>query len=142
MVASTNSLAAGAWENAKSVPAAKVAQVLQVASFSRAVATAQLDEADDETEIAYLPAGMTVYQIIVEATDMDTNGTPTLAYNIELGGSSIGSFTIGQAAGSALVTLATPATTTDYTLLSMVVTTGAATAAAGTITVRVLYTTP
>lgn len=141
MVASTNSLAAGAWENAKSVPAAKVAQVLQVASFSRAVATAQLDETDDETEIAYLPAGMTIYQCIVEATDMDT-GTPALAYNIEVGGSSIGSFTVGQSAGSALVTLATPVTTTDFTLLSMVVTTGAATPAAGTITVRLIYTTP
>lgn len=141
MVASTNSLAANAWRDANSVPAAKIAQVLQIVSFSRAVATAQLDETDDETEIAYLPPGMTIYQVIVQATDMDT-GAAALAYNIEVNGSSIGSFTVGQSAGSALVTLAAPVTTTGIELLSMVITTGATTPAAGTITVRLIYTTP
>lgn len=142
MTASTASLAVGAWKDANAVPVWKAASVLQIASFSKAVATAQLDEEDDATEIAYLPAGMTVYQVIVTATDMDS-GTAALVYDIELAGTKIVTgATVGQSAGTALTTLTTPLTTTDYSLLSMVVTTAAATAVAGTITVRVIYTTP
>lgn len=85
-----------------------------------------------------VPAGFTVTGIIAVATDMDTNGSPTLALSVGDAGSSVrylSSSTIGQA-GTTTQTLATTGLlfqNTAETEILVTMTTGSATAAAGTL---------
>jgi hypothetical protein len=143
MTASTTSLAAGSWRNANTVPMFK-GPALHVHAFdSTAIATTQIDEQDDITEVGYLPAGVTVYGLIINATDLDTAGSPALVYKAILGSTDVVTgITVGQSASTSAFYLGTPYTTTDYTVLSLKVTTAAGTAASGTIKVRALYTAP
>lgn len=93
-----------------------------------------------QTAVCRVPAGFVVQAIYAAATDMDTNGTPTLALNIGDSGSAarfMSASTIGQA-GTSSTTLAAAGsyyqfpTDTDILLQPSA---NAATAAAGTLTV-------
>jgi hypothetical protein len=85
-----------------------------------------------------VPAGFTVTGIIAVATDMDSNGSPTLALSVGDSGSSVrhlSSSTIGQA-GTTTQTLATTGLLYQHTAeteILVTVTTGSATAVAGTL---------
>ena len=140
MTAATQALSATAWRNANTLPNAGIAGVLNIGSFAAVtVATTALDEQNDVFELGYVPAGVTVHGFIVTATDMDT-GSAALVYTLRIGGTDkVTGVTTGQSAGSA-VHWCTPTTTTALTVVDAKVTTAAATAAQGTVTVRVLYT--
>lgn len=92
-------------------------------------------------EAFVVPAGFTVTGIIAVASDMDTNGTPTLALSVGDAASGtryLSSSTIGQA-GTLTQAFTTPASTnvlfayTADTKILVTATTGSATAAAGTL---------
>lgn len=89
-------------------------------------------------EAFIVPAGFTVTGIIAVASDMDTNGTPTVALSVGDSGSStrfLSSSTIAQAGGTT-TTLASTGLLYAYTAdtkILVTATTGSATAAAGTL---------
>jgi len=47
-----------------------------------AMTTAMLDNVNDDVGLFYVPAGAVIVGAMVSATDMDTNGSPTLAFDI------------------------------------------------------------
>ena len=109
-----------------------------------AVTTAMIDNVDDEVGLFWLPAGAVVVGGTISATDMDTNGTPTLA--IDVGDTAdedrlFAASTVGQAG-----TLSTSFARTGHmykyataTLIKAYVQAVAATGAAGTLNVSVRY---
>lgn len=105
--------------------------------FTTSVATTSLDEQDDIFEIGYVPAGVTVIGFVVKSTDLDTDGTPTIVFKLQLAGSDIVTGIDVGKAGTSGFYACTPTTTTASSLLQGKVTTAATAAAAGTV-----YTTP
>jgi hypothetical protein len=105
-------------------------------------ATNQL-ELNDVMEVCYLPAGVKVWGIGYYATDMDTNVSPALAQKITIGSTDVVTgIADGRAGSSSYYPLATPITTTDYTLVKITNTAASATAATGSAKVRFYYTAP
>lgn len=108
-------------------------------TFGRRVSLATTDLATGSVVEAFIvPAGFTVTGIIAVATDMDSNGSPTIAISVGDSGSStrfLSSSNIGTN-GSSTTTLASTgllfAYTTDTKIL-VTMTTGSATAVAGTL---------
>lgn len=105
-----------------------------------AVAILAADVAVGKTTALFrVPAGFTALGIYAAASDMDTNGSPTLALSLGDSGSGVrllSSSTIGQA-GTTTSTLASTGAGYKFTVdteIVMTATTGAATAAAGTLT--------
>lgn len=99
----------------------------------------------DTLEFFYLPANAKVIMAVLEATDMDTNVSPTLALNIGDSGVADRLFaasTVGQAAtlSSAIATAGHHATYSSKTLIKGTASTNAATGAAGSVYLTVLYT--
>ena len=87
-----------------------------------------------------LPANFVVLHGAIWATDMDTNGTPTLAFNVGVAGTANAFFaasTVGQAgtASGALAVTGYGFTTTAKTRVNVTVSAAAATAAAGTLNI-------
>jgi hypothetical protein len=141
----TYSLTTGSTANAFRPLAQYVAQKTNVITM----ATTDLD-LNDTFDICRLPKGARVLDIILSATDMDTNGTPTLVIDVGDSGDTdrfIDGATVGQGAGTiragnvagSAATLAAHTAYTAETLIYGTIATAAATAAAGTITVTVLY---
>jgi hypothetical protein len=92
-----------------------------------------------------LPAGARVHLAVLSASDMDTNGTPTLTLNVGDSGSAARLFsasTVGQAgtASTALAATGVGNLYTTKTRITGVAANNAATGAAGTVTLSVLYT--
>ena len=56
----------------------------QQATFIRsyAITTAMIDNVNDEIELCIVPAGAVITEIGLRCTDMDTNGTPTLKWDV------------------------------------------------------------
>jgi hypothetical protein len=107
--------------------------------FGRRVVLATTDLATGSIVEAFMvPAGFTVTAIIAVATDMDSNGSPTLALSVGDSGSGVrhlSSSTIGQA-GTTTQTLASTGLLYNYTTdtkILVTATTGSATAVAGTL---------
>lgn len=99
----------------------------------------------DVIQFGYLPKYARVVDATLKGTDMDTNGTPTLAFNVGDAGDADRLFaasTVGQTAVIARMT----ATTgfgyryDDETLITGAPSTNAATGAAGTLELFVFYT--
>lgn len=115
-----------------------------VDGVSVAVTTAMIDNANDEVELLWVPAGAVICNVELRATDMDTNGTPTLKFDVGDDGDEdrlIAATTTGQ---TATFTTTLEATGFLYkyataTKLKAFVNTAAATAAAGTLYFRVEY---
>lgn len=98
----------------------------------------------DTINFFYLPANARIVFACLESTDMDTNGTPTLALNIGDSGSAARLFsasTVGQAGtlSQAIATAGQGFKTTGKTLITGVASTNAATGAAGTLSLTVFY---
>ena len=93
-----------------------------------------------QTALFRVPAGFVAQSLYAAASDMDTNGTPTLALNIGDAGSAarlLSASTIGQA-GTSTSTIATTGAYYQFTADTDILlqpSTNSATAAAGTITV-------
>ncbi|MES2904410.1 MAG: hypothetical protein V4696_09525 [Pseudomonadota bacterium] len=105
--------------------------------------TAALTTAD-VLQFGYLPKYARVVDALLEASDMDTNGSPTLAFNIGDAGDVDRLFaasTAGQAAGITRMTLATGFgyRYDDETLITGAPSTNAATGAAGTLALYVWF---
>lgn len=108
-------------------------------AFGRRVALGTADLVTGQVVAAFkVPAGFVATGIIAVATDMDTNGSPTLALSVGDSGSGtrhLSSSTIGQA-GTTTQTLASTGLLYAYTAdtdILVTATTGSATAAAGTL---------
>lgn len=99
----------------------------------------------DTLNFFYLPIGARVIHSTLMATDMDTNGSPTLTLNIGDSGSAARLFsasTVGQA-GTLSTAIATTGLGYQYTTETLITGTAAnnaATGAAGTVTLIVTYT--
>jgi hypothetical protein len=143
MTATTVALGTTAWKAANLVAEAP-GPGLSIHSFDAiTVATTSLDEQDDAVEFGHLPAGLLVYALIITAADLDSGGSPALVYKAIIGTTDVVTgITTGQSAGTAAHWLATPYTTAAFDKVTLKVTTAAATAAQGAVTVRVLYSAP
>ena len=108
------------------------------------IATAMIDNTNDEVGLFWLPAGAVVTGATISATDMDTNGSPTLAFDV--GDASdedriFAASNVGQA-GTLSTAMARTAHLYKYatrTRIFAYVQAAAATGAAGTLTVSVRY---
>lgn len=99
----------------------------------------------DTLNFFYLPAGARVHLAVLEATDMDTNVTPTLTLNIGDSGDAgrlFAASTVAQtgAVSSAIAAAGADATYTSETLITGTAQANAATGAAGTVYLTVFYT--
>jgi hypothetical protein len=143
MTAATQALSATAWKGANVMPMGKAVGQLHVHAFDAVtVATAAIDEANDIFELGYLPAGVVVHGFIVKATDMDTGG-PALVWKLRINGVDVVTgLTSGQAGTTSTLYWCDPTTTAGIEVVDGKVTTQATTPAQGTVTVRVLYTSP
>lgn len=100
----------------------------------------------DTIEFFYLPAGARVLHATIEATDMDTNVSPTLTINVGDSGDADRIFaasTVGQA-GTASTAAAVAGAGYKYsskTLITGTAANNAATGAAGTIYLWIMYVT-
>lgn len=99
--------------------------------------------AGDIIQMVKVPRGATVLDVTLTATDMDTNGTPTVAYTVGDTGDAdrfITTSTVGQTGGVARMNAATGANYryTSDTTIDITVGTASATFAAGTLTLTVL----
>lgn len=93
------------------------------------------------TAIARVPAGFVLQGIYTAPSDMDTNGTPTVVFTIGDSGSAnrlvVAANGTGAQTGAINTTLASTGSYYQFTVdtdILMTITTGAATAAAGTMT--------
>jgi hypothetical protein len=99
----------------------------------------------DTLEFFYLPAGAVVLHAVLESSDMDTNGSPTLTLNVGDSGDADRLFaasTVGQAGTVSNSAIATGnlASYSSKTLITGTANANAATGAAGTVSLTVLYT--
>lgn len=106
-----------------------------------AVTTAMIDNTNDEVGLFWVPKGFVVTGVKAGATDMDTNGTPTLAFDV--GDDSdedrlLAASTVGQAGtfSSALARTGFLYKYTERKLIKAYVQAVSATGAAGTLYVE------
>jgi len=111
---------------------------------SYAITTAMIDNANDELELCYVPAGAVITGIHFRCTDMDSNGSPTLKWDV--GDDSdedrlIAATTVGQTASEtqALETTGFGYKYSTATKIKAFVNTAAATGASGTLYFKLQY---
>ncbi len=105
--------------------------------------------ADDLVKLAFLPAEHTLVDVILEADDLDTNGTPTITISVGTLNSAgddienlvITTSTVAQGGGVAraatVAGLQVAASSSDRVLTAKIIT-GGATAAAGTLKLKAI----
>jgi hypothetical protein len=109
-----------------------------------AVTTAMIDNTNDSIGLLWVPKGAVVLRASISGTDMDTNGTPTLAFNVGDSGSATRIFSaanVGQA-GTLVTAMNVGAFLYKFTadtLITAAVSTAAATGAAGTLYFSIEY---
>lgn len=115
--------------------------------------------ANDILELAVIPAGCRPVAVIaVDADDLDTNATPTLAFDVGMMSGAVGDPSLARTCGAEFLTgaqigrtggVAQPSTASAYRVqtapvarsIGVKITTAAATAAPGQIGITVLYAT-
>lgn len=111
---------------------------------SIACTTAMIDNTNDSIELLWLPKGAVVVGAMISASDMDTNASPTLAFDVGDAGDQdrlVAASQVGRA-GTLSITLAPTGHGYKYTAATKIVAyvqTAAATAAAGTLTFTIMY---
>jgi hypothetical protein len=116
--------------------------VTQICSV--ALTTAMIDNANDEVELCWVPKGAVITACELRCTDVDTNGSPTILFDVGDDSSEarlISASTVGQASGTT-TTLAVTGFGYKYTAATKIkcyINTAAATAAAGTLYFRINY---
>ena len=98
----------------------------------------------DTLNFGYLPPNARVLLAVLEATDMDTNGSPTITLNIGDAGSANRLFAASTVAQAGTVSTAIAASGADYlytskTLITGVAANNAATGAAGSVYLTIFY---
>lgn len=98
----------------------------------------------DTLNFFYLPAGARVHLAVLEASDMDTDGTPTITLNIGDSGDADRLFAASTVAQAGTLSTAIATAGADYQYTSETLITGVAAAnatagAAGTVTLTVFY---
>jgi hypothetical protein len=112
---------------------------------ARAVVTcAAAPSSSDTMNFFDLPANARIHYALLQASDMDTNGTPLLALNVGYSGSASALFSASAVGQAGTLAAETSVTAQDLLLTSKTRITGtastnAATGAAGTVTLTVLY---
>lgn len=99
----------------------------------------------DTLNFFYLPAGARVHLAVLEATDMDTSGSPSLTLNIGDADDADRLFAASNVGQSGAVSTAISAAGGDHlytekTLITGTAAANAATGAAGSVTLTVFYT--
>lgn len=134
----------------KSFELAQGSQGLTPVVFTRAFATTEIDNTNDQVLLTpVFPANSRLWLLGISSTDMDTNVSATLTLNIGVGDSDgtldttlISGSTVGQAGTSdQMDATALPGLDVSGKYLIVDVGTAAATAAAGTLTVTFAYST-
>lgn len=116
-------------------------------SYGEVAFTGAITTADSAT-VCNLPVGAIVLGATIEADDLDTNGTPTITLNVGDAGSANRYFaasTVAQTGAVASATATTGVFTTvaaGQTAVIVAVAANAATSAAGSVRVAVLYYLP
>jgi hypothetical protein len=113
-------------------------QIIAGIACTVAVTTAMIDNANDEIELGWVPAGFTVVGVEFRGTDMDTDGSPALVWDVGDADDEdriLAAVTVGQTAtrSDALAAAGTLYTYTTKTRIKAFVKTAAATGAAGTL---------
>jgi len=90
------------------------------------------------TALGYVPAGVTVIAFVVRSADLDS-GTPAIIQSLILGSTTMVTGIDTGKAGTVKLYVCTPTALTEATLIHLKVTTAAATAVAGTVSVSALY---
>lgn len=108
------------------------------------ITTAMIDNVNDEVGLFYLPKGAVITGATISATDMDTNASPTLAFDVGDDSSESRIFAASQVgrAGTLSTAMERGAHLYKYTSATLVkayVQAAAATGAAGTLYVSVRY---
>lgn len=118
--------------------------VLNSVVWTTELATSQL-ELNDVINMGYIPNGATLVGFFAYADDLDSNGSPALAWKITVGSTDVKTgLTIGQATSVSTHSVTQflgiePITMTAATLVKVTFTTAAATAAAGTFVLCPVY---
>lgn len=117
--------------------------VLTGVVWTTELATTQLELAD-VINMGYIPKGATLLGFIPFVDDLDSNGSPALVWKITVGSTDVKTgLTLGQAASLVTNTggfiAIEPITVTAPTLVTVTVTTAAATAVAGTFCLTPVY---
>lgn len=115
----------------------------KVAHFT--VACTAAPSTADTIEFGYVPAGARIVLAVLEATDMDTNVSPTLTLNVGDSGDADRLFAASNVGQAGTLSTAIAATGHGYqyslpTLITGVAANNAATGAAGTLTLTLFYT--
>ena len=113
-----------------------------IAEANVAMTTAMIDNVDDEVGLFWLPKGAVVVGATISGTDMDSNGTPLLAFDVgdvAVESRLIAASQVGRAAtfSNALAPTGHLYKYTADTLIKAFVQAAAATAVAGTLSVAV-----
>lgn len=118
--------------------------VLNSVVWTTELATGQL-ELNDVINMGYIPNGATLVGFFAYADDLDSSGSPALAWKITVGSTDVKTgITIGQATSVSTHSVTQflgiePITMTAATLVKVTFTTAAATAAAGTFVLCPVY---
>jgi hypothetical protein len=118
--------------------------ILNAQNWALELTTAQL-ELNDVLQLGYIPTGATLLGFFAYADDLDSSGSPALAWKITVGATDVKTgITIGQATSVSTHSITQflgiePITMTAPTLVSVTFTTAAATAAAGGFSLIPVY---
>lgn len=126
----------------KPVPSHGLAGDLKAAYFE--VSCTAAPSTSDTINFGYLPAGARVVLAVLESTDMDTGGSPSLTINVGDSGDADRLFaasTVGQAGtlSTAIAVTGAGYSYTSETLITGVANANAATGAAGTLYLTVFF---
>ena len=112
---------------------------------SVAMTTAMLDNANDEVELLWVPKGAVIVGATLSGTDMDTNGSPALLFDVGDADDEdrlISASTVGQAGVTLTSALAAAGHMYKYstaTKIKAFINTASATPAAGTLKFSITY---
>jgi len=118
---------------------------LNVFDVTTELATTQLDDANDDTNLLQFPQNSRLWDVWVDLDDLDTGGTPALVWDLVVEATDgtgtvvlINDSTVGQTAGTDTLDTRQTSLLIDVSLkyLQFRIVTKAATAAAGTLRVR------
>ena len=129
----------------KNAPIPQLGHAGELKSVTWTVACTAAPSTSDTLNFGYVPANASLKLAVLEATDMDTNGSPALTLNVGDSGSASRLFaasTVGQA-GTVSTSIAAAGAGykfTDKTLITGTAAVNAATGAAGTVYLTLFYT--
>lgn len=120
------------------LPVSKTAKGLIAYYKTAEIATTQL-ETNDLTQISRLPPGAVLVGAILKTDDLDSNGSEALVWTLQVGDTAYKAGITNATAFAGTFIAGAPITTTTETAVYLKSTTAAATGAAGTVDLTLLY---